>query len=542
MTTNSLKQKLRLIYLPFLIIAISFIVLYTFLRWLLFIKFNILDIKEDLLNFWLPFGLPWIPLLIWLRPRAKLLKRRISKNGRKNDPVFGYLFFASFVIAAPTIIAQLYIETATGKLTSLNSINEINNNAPTKYYTIKNYYIDKKNCRVKSIAAVTGKYNEYLDLNIYIASPIYSAPKIIDTTNNLLPPPGIIAPAAWLCVKYYKQVSNHLSDDVIREEENEFYNETAGNFNDRNLDSFVYLDRISHNTDQDGYKKAIEKFQGIPATPIILEPHFDAFENRNGKKFPWIFGAFAIGMALMFLMLLAIGLDDDKVNNYLGGHPVIDSDNKAVLKLFIPKEGFFITPIIMYINIAVFVAMVCAGLGFASFDVQDLLKWGADYGPYTTNGQWWRLLTSTFVHAGIMHLFANMYGLLFVGIFLEPVIGKTKYLISYLTTGILASAVSLYCHPYTVSIGASGAIFGLYGVFVALLLMKVFPKNVSKAFLINASIFIVYNLVIGLTGKGTDNAAHIGGLLSGFFIGLLLHPFLTINTDYGTADDISVDQ
>jgi membrane associated rhomboid family serine protease len=124
-----------------------------------------------------------------------------------------------------------------------------------------------------------------------------------------------------------------------------------------------------------------------------------------------------------------------------------------------------------------------------------------------------------------MHIMANMYGLLFVGIFLEPLLGKSKYLVSYLLTGILASCASLWWHDATVSVGASGAIFGLYGLFLALLLVKVYPPDFEKSFLFSTLIFIGFNLLIGLTG-GIDNAAHIGGLISGFIIGLVLYPSL----------------
>ena len=76
--------------------------------------------------------------------------------------------------------------------------------------------------------------------------------------------------------------------------------------------------------------------------------------------------------------------------------------------------------------------MILNGLGFISFKGQDLIKWGANYRPSTIDGEWWRLLSSVFLHGGLMHLLFNMYGLLFVGIFVEPVLGKTKFLISYL--------------------------------------------------------------------------------------------------------------
>jgi hypothetical protein len=91
---QTITKKVRLIYLPFLVMTISFIVLYTFLNWLLFIKTNTFSIKEDIVNFWLPFGLPWIPLLLWLRPRIKLLK---LTGGNGNLP-FLYQFIAALAM------------------------------------------------------------------------------------------------------------------------------------------------------------------------------------------------------------------------------------------------------------------------------------------------------------------------------------------------------------------------------------------------------------------------------------------------------------
>lgn len=165
------------------------------------------------------------------------------------------------------------------------------------------------------------------------------------------------------------------------------------------------------------------------------------------------------------------------------------------------------------------------GYGFISFKGQDLLQWGANFGPITKSGQWWRLITCIFLHGGILHLFTNMYGLLFVGFFLEPLLGRKYFLIIYLLNGILASLVSLFWHDATVSIGASGAIFGMYGFFISFMIFKIFTSEFSKAFLLSTLVFVGINLLMGLTG-GIDNAAHIGGLLSGFIIGTLMAIFM----------------
>jgi rhomboid protease GluP len=116
----------------------------------------------------------------------------------------------------------------------------------------------------------------------------------------------------------------------------------------------------------------------------------------------------------------------------------------------------------------------------------------------------------------------NMYALLYVGIFLEPLLGRIRFTVAYLATGVAASLISLWWHDNTISAGASGAIFGMYGVFLFMLLTNIIAKDVRKSMLQSIGIFIGYNLLFGLKA-GVDNAAHIGGLVSGFAIGAILY-------------------
>lgn len=505
-------EKLKLIYKPFLIIAICIIGGYTFLNWLLLIKLHAFNLNEDIVNLWIPFALPWIPIIIWLRPRIKLL----NLKRKKGDLPGLYIFIAGFAMVAPIIIAQSYLEKATGKLTKLDNITQIDNQAATKYYSLKTFYLDKLHVGVQNKFDISGKHNEYFNMNLFVVLPIFATPA--DTLNsNCL---------AWYGVKYHQQISNRLSEQEKQDKFQKFANESQTDFDSRNLDQFIYLDRIGNTDDHTGYNEAIKNNKNFSSnSTTILIPVNEPFESRNGNKFAWIFGAFGIGALVWLIMILIPKFDEEALAKFKSGTPTKETDIKEMFAFFLPKKGFYITPIIMDLNILIFIIMVFSGLGFISFKAADLLAWGANFKPLTTNGEWWRLITNTFLHGGLIHLLANMYGLLFVGIFLEPRLGRTKFAIIYLTTGILASIASLWWHNATVSIGASGAIFGLYGVFVALLLTKVFPKDFSKAFLTSTLIFIGYNLLAGFTG-GIDNAAHIGGLISGFIIGLILYPQL----------------
>lgn len=198
---------------------------------------------------------------------------------------------------------------------------------------------------------------------------------------------------------------------------------------------------------------------------------------------------------------------------------------KSFLFAFVPETGYIATPIIININIIVFLLMALSGVSILSPGTEDLIKWGASLNLLVVQGESWRLFTNIFVHIGIIHLLLNMYALAYVGLLLEHRIGTLKFTIAYLCTGIAASVVSVCWHSFTVSAGASGAIFGLYGVFLALLTGNFIDKAMRKALLTSISIFVLYNLANGLK-EGIDNAAHIGGLVSGLLIGYALIPSL----------------
>lgn len=198
---------------------------------------------------------------------------------------------------------------------------------------------------------------------------------------------------------------------------------------------------------------------------------------------------------------------------------------KEFFSVFIPQGTHFINPIIININILIFILMLLSGVNFFEPDNVSLLNWGANFKPSTLDGQWWRLITNCFLHIGIIHLLFNMYALLYIGVLLEPILGKTRYAIAYILTGICASIVSLWWHDITISAGASGAIFGMYGVFIALLTTNLLEKKTKKALTSSIFIFVGYNLANGLK-SGIDNAAHIGGLLSGIIIGYAMIPSL----------------
>jgi len=137
-------------------------------------------------------------------------------------------------------------------------------------------------------------------------------------------------------------------------------------------------------------------------------------------------------------------------------------DFQGTLRTLTPR--FWVTPLLMGLNLVVFGAMVVAGVHFLSPTSESLVRWGADFGPLTSNGQWWRLVSATFLHVGIIHLAFNMYVLWDIGGLVERLVGNAAFLALYLLAGVFGSLASLIWNPLVVSAGASGAVFGRFGL------------------------------------------------------------------------------
>lgn len=197
-----------------------------------------------------------------------------------------------------------------------------------------------------------------------------------------------------------------------------------------------------------------------------------------------------------------------------------------VLSIFVPTRDFFVTPLLIDLNILLFALMILiSGANILLPDADSLIQWGGNLRPYTLDGEWWRLITNCFLHIGILHLLMNVYALLYIGVILEPYLGKGRFITAYLLSGVAASVISLWWHELTLSAGASGAIFGMYGVFLAMLTTNLIEKTARKTLLLSIGIFVFYNLANGMK-EGIDNAAHIGGLVSGLLIGYAFYPSL----------------
>lgn len=184
-----------------------------------------------------------------------------------------------------------------------------------------------------------------------------------------------------------------------------------------------------------------------------------------------------------------------------------NEDKKSIITIALISVN-----VIMYIITAIFSGDIIDS------DIRALIFLGAKVNELISSGEYYRLITAMFLHGGVMHLLLNMYALNALGPFVEKVYGSAKYVIIYFVAGIVSSIFS-YMFSEGISIGASGAIFGLFGaVLIFSLKMK---DRVGKGMLKNIVSVIGINIFIGISIPNIDNLAHLGGLVGGILISLM---------------------
>ncbi len=186
------------------------------------------------------------------------------------------------------------------------------------------------------------------------------------------------------------------------------------------------------------------------------------------------------------------------------------------------------TAALVGVNVLVFVAMIVSGVSPLRPLSDQLLRWGANYGPLTADGQWWRLFTYMFIHIGVAHLVLNMWALWNLGELGENLYGRWKLLGIYLLSGVAGGIASIARNPAMVivapSAGASGAIFGLAGALIATFKLGhlPLPPSVMRSTLRSLIAAAGYSLLFGFISAHIDNGAHLGGLICGLVLGAVL--------------------
>lgn len=169
----------------------------------------------------------------------------------------------------------------------------------------------------------------------------------------------------------------------------------------------------------------------------------------------------------------------------------------------------YLTVLLIAINIFIFLLMTING---GTTDPEQLVKYGANFNPLIIQGEWWRFISSMFIHIGLLHLFMNMLALYYLGILVERIYGSLRFFIIYFLSGI-AGSVTSFAFSINISAGASGALFGMFG---ALIYFSLFNRSeFGRALNRNIITILAINIIFGIMIPQIDMGAHLGGLVAG---------------------------
>ena len=216
----------------------------------------------------------------------------------------------------------------------------------------------------------------------------------------------------------------------------------------------------------------------------------------------------------------------------------IKADAQFATRLIAQSPKVPVTILLAAINTLVFIVTLIAGAEWLIPVGRMQIAWGSNFGPYTTDGEWWRLFTSLFIHFGIAHLILNMTALAMFGPLVERLYGSVNYLAIYLLAGMAGSLASISWQTGINSAGASGAIFGILGALLAAQVRAgdTFPVDILRPIQNSTLAFLGLSLYAGFRYKGIDNAAHLGGAAAGFLLGLAAARPITGESSYSRGD------
>lgn len=354
---------------------------------------------------------------------------------------------------------------------------------------------------------VTGKYNADFEIKLFLAYPFVDGNKLY-----------------WVGLSKRKSVSNHLSksekQEAVDQLKKRFYQEV----HERRFDTDYGFRRLMPSDNRDGYIKSIKRATHLSdneyeAIVILAPQNIEAMTEKDiPKAVFWIFG---IGSVVIFLMVMFSKLDRKGVSNFDRPAVYFKETKSWIDSMLWGFKELPVTTTVIGINIIIFVIAVFQGVHFLYPSSEELYYFGAATQESLLAENYWQVISSCFVHGGLLHVVYNMFALFFVGLLLEQKMKPILYGVGYIAAGVFAVLSTLYFQEHVVLVGASGAIFGLFGVMLAFLIFKVYERGERSMVWFCLIVFGGVSLVIGFFTPNVGNIAHVSGLAFGFVLGSL---------------------
>lgn len=488
-----------------LIVTTVAAVVYGLLRWIITFVLEITVIKSEVWAAYLPCVLGLVVFWFSLRKRFWIIRESI---GRQGDWRWMLQFAQLLSLISMMYLAQSYVATHLMQLQSVDNITQVDPKGPNVYYDIQEFGVRHSTIRryIES-RTIPRRYSSDLRFSMYAVFQFSEAQNV------------------WYGLKH-SETAHRSNDNVLQRDYQEFIDSCNSMIASHDFGRYSSFKRSVPSDDHDGFVRAvISQSEGEvnKSDIVILTPMTDGYVDDNGNTLIWVLRVLGIWLALMLLLLVKAPINDKLLTKQLTlrkTKPKNGNDSSDLLRtMFIPDRKNWPLTLIFDAIILYFVTMTLCGVNPMTPSSEEIYEWGALRGYSLHNGEWWRVITSMFMHGNIVHLIANLVSFGLVTLFAVGIFGYHRLAAIFMVSGICGAvaAASLFEGTY---VGASGGIMGLMGATMICYVRydcSVIPHD-GKWWVILTTFF---TLLLGIS-SGVSNTAHIIGLVIGATLGMVL--------------------
>ncbi len=499
-------QKFKLIMPAYLLALFAIIAAPVCIRWL-FEVIQLDVIKLDTLEIWMPM----ISILVFI---SWLLKPRIALLSFKNERSSSlYLVFTGLFAILPAILIQNIYTTATHPLVPLNVVQDLDSAVHSRYYHLKHLSIVGNQATNFVDVRTGGSRSRQLVFSMYTVVP-FTVEQSVEPSKRY-----------WLGFKHVEWISRKEPEDVQDRLYRQFVQASWADLREYDLGNVRYVEKLSHSTDREFFIKAIENGfdeEIDERQMVVLVPKLEAYDNRNGDLLFWFSVSLIANLVLFMGSLLIPPLCPYAVKRFARKQPVVKESIADFLIDLLPQNNLYIPSFLMLTHLFMFLVMWFSGMDLINPTGAELLSMGANRGLESLGGDWWRLVTSLFLHGNVMQLLFSLFGLMLIAQVADSLFSNARIAILFFCAGIIANFSSAYWFENTVTIGPSGGILGIMGAMLVLMMTRAVSDENYTYIKVILLPYIGFSLLFGFLSHATS-AANAGGLLSGAILGLLLY-------------------
>lgn len=501
---NYFKKVLHI--LPIFLLAVFLCVgVLGIARYFLDFKFHLFDLSDKTWNIFLPMIFTCAALIL-IRNRFSILKHADASKDN-----FIYLFICGVVLCVLTINSQMYLDVRLAKTQIAANSQEIIIDESVRRIKIKSYFVDKSYLNSKSEMQVTGKYGRDLNFNFYFVAAVFKD-SLVEPVNDL--------PEVWFVHQFSERMNNRINDSERVAAYRKFREKCWKDLEKFDFYENSYFLRVPTSDEKNIYNDLILNVVENPQDKklIFLSPSNGNFNDDGTSILGWFFKILGVGILIILFALLFPNYKNNQRKKRAA-----EDDFIFFMRLLIPSKEFLITPILIDLNILIFIVLALFGVNPFYPRTEDLVQFGALTSDFF-RGEYWRIISSMFLHGGLMHLVMNLVVLGIVGFLSENIFGKNRFVVIYFLSGIIAALSTLLWHQGNFAgVGASGAIFGLIGANAMMLILQNNFKE-TKGILLLIFGYLLFSILMGFISN-SDNVAHLSGFISGMIISALFYYF-----------------